>query len=96
MTFDPNKYLDHVEQFDLTHDQKLELINNVRQIMQSAVDRTFDCDATQLVLSSRGEIADAADCQVDNYTLSDIAKDAFDGSLVLNLKVKQDKEETSK
>jgi len=96
MTFDPNKYLGHVEHFDLTHDQKLELINNVRQIMQSAVDRAFECDATQLVLSSGVEITDGADCLVDNYVLSDIAKDAFDGSLVLNLKAKQDNEETSK
>ncbi|EJJ27312.1 hypothetical protein [Rhizobium sp. CF142] len=45
---DLEKYRRHVAHFDLSEDQKTELMRTVWQIMQSFVDRAFGEDAAQL------------------------------------------------
>jgi hypothetical protein len=71
MQTDIEKYRKHVEHFDLTDIQKDELIHNVKNIVVNFIDRAFQQDGTQLALK-------------DKY--SSIAKDAFDGGPVINLK----------
>jgi len=86
MTFDPNQYLAHTAQFNLTHNEQIALINQVHAIMQNSIDRALSCDATTLALLSSQELT--CPNTLDKTQLSEIAKDAFDGSHVLNLKAK--------
>lgn len=52
---DIEKYRPYVDGFDLTEDQKVELIHTVWHIMESFVDRAFGMDSTQAVLALRDQ-----------------------------------------
>jgi len=53
MTPDIDKYRAYVDRFDLTEEQKIELIHTVWQIMENFADRAFGNDPTQLALADR-------------------------------------------
>ena len=65
--------------------QKNDLILNVGHIMESFVDRAFGCDSVQLALQQSNGSADV----VSGNALSSIAKDAFDGSPVIELEANE-------
>ena len=50
MPADVEKFMSHVECFDLSDEQKVELILTVWQIVEGLVDRAFGLDALQLSL----------------------------------------------
>lgn len=47
MVFDPQKYIKHVDHYDISSEQKLELVHILRKMMQSFVDRAFRDDPVQ-------------------------------------------------
>lgn len=51
---DIEKYRKHVDRFDLSEDQKIELIHMVWRIMESFVDRAFGLDPVQQVTAAHG------------------------------------------
>lgn len=52
MTPDIEKYRDYVDRFDLTENQKVELIHTLWRVMESFVDRAFETDPAQLAGSN--------------------------------------------
>lgn len=54
MPYDIQKYRKHVEGFDLTDQEKDELIRVVRRIMQNFVDRAFGDDPVQMCQALNG------------------------------------------
>lgn len=51
---DVNKYRSHVENFDLTEEQKLELLETLWSIMTAFVDLGFGADAVQYIFRDTG------------------------------------------
>ncbi|MGR9088247.1 MAG: hypothetical protein ACU841_14415 [Gammaproteobacteria bacterium] len=51
---DVNKYQSHVEDFDLTEEQKLELLETLWSIMTAFVDLGFGADAVQYIFRDTG------------------------------------------
>jgi activator of HSP90 ATPase len=46
--FDPNRHLHHFDGLDLTHAEKLDLIETVRQMMEGFVDAAFGTHSEQI------------------------------------------------
>ena len=76
---DIEKYRKYVDKFDLTEDQKVELIHTVWRIMESFVDRAFGIDSVQQILEAR-EAGDSIDesnrVESEEPIISDTFKDA--------------------
>lgn len=51
LTLDPGEYHKHLDEFDLTEEQKLALLQTLWTIMQTMVDIGFGLDSTQMFLS---------------------------------------------
>lgn len=50
MKLDVEKYMPYVEEFDLTDDQKRELIQTIWNMMEGFIDLAFEQDPTQTAL----------------------------------------------
>lgn len=63
MKLDFDKYAAHLNAFDLSDDQKADLIKTVWMIAESFIDRSFKCDSTQIALdkAQADSIAKAGD-----------------------------------
>lgn len=57
MPADIERFMSHVDRFDLSREQKVELVLAVWQIVEGLVDRAFGLDSVQLCLgrSSKGD-----------------------------------------
>lgn len=55
MTFNPDDYRQYVDHYDLTEDQKIELLRQVWTIMESFVDRAFGSSSEQILLGTVAE-----------------------------------------
>lgn len=66
MPTDIDRYRKHVDHFDLTEAEKIDLIHNVHRMMESAVDLGFGGDPTQLCLSRAG----SKDASVDGDVIT--------------------------
>lgn len=53
MRLDPEKYRKYVDNFDLTEEEKLQLMEQVWAIMESFVDRAFGESPEQAIMKSR-------------------------------------------
>lgn len=67
---DIDRYRKHVDHFDLTEAQKTDLIHSMHHMMESAVDRAFGGDPTQLCLSRVGSKDASVDGDVINLDQS--------------------------
>jgi hypothetical protein len=54
LPLDVNKYRSHVEDFDLTEEQKIELLETLWSIMTAFVDLGFGVDAVQYIFRDTG------------------------------------------
>lgn len=70
MPDDLSKYRHHVEQFDLSDEQKADLLRTVYSMMQSAVDRAYGHDSAQLAM----EAGDVIDLNVGEYRVAGLVE----------------------
>ena len=56
MPWEFDRFKHHLDDFDMTDEQKREALHAVWQIMETFVDLAWSVDSTQLVLAERGEI----------------------------------------
>ena len=50
---DYNKYIPMLDEYDMTHEQKIEFINTLWNVMQSFVDRAFGIHPVQQVMKKK-------------------------------------------
>jgi len=74
LPFDANKYLSFVEEFDLTLDEKVDLLHTLWKMMSSFADRAWGVDPVQLLPAWR-EFASAH--APDQLTIDTIATPTF-------------------
>ena len=80
---DIEKYRKHVDRFDLSEDQKVELIHTVWRFMESFADRAFGLDSVHLISDCRSvKVARSPKKLIPSKMIS--LRNAFDSNCIKN------------